>query len=277
MTNLIGSALRRVRRFFYKRILLPVLNREMKRQGIHFYQYLPEGDRLAVWPSLPWRLFDRRDKSHMGEGHWYHTLASRGVAADVVFDVGAGYGATSIWFANWAKQVFLFEPHPRNRRFVEEHHRIRRVDNVELVPAAVSNRSGTATLFSKAYDGHHALSDVGASETTETFEVETVTLDEFAAARGIEHIDVLKVDVEGFEAEVFEGAAGLLGRHAVDLVLFEYSPPFYVARGVDPALPLRRLTDHGYRITDLQGEPIDAVSAAGGRQQDLLAEPERRS
>ncbi len=51
---------------------------------------------------------------------------------------------------------------------------------------------------------------------------EVVTGDEYAARHGIEHIDLLKIDVEGMEEQVLNGFQRMLARKAVDLVQFEY-------------------------------------------------------
>ena len=47
---------------------------------------------------------------------------------------------------------------------------------------------------------------------------------------GITEVSLLKVDVEGFETEVFRGAADNLSCGAIQRVLFEYSPEFYRRR-----------------------------------------------
>lgn len=51
---------------------------------------------------------------------------------------------------------------------------------------------------------------------------EAVTGDGYAAGRGIEHIDLMKVDVEGMEDRVLKGFSGMFARKAIDLVQFEY-------------------------------------------------------
>lgn len=58
------------------------------------------------------------------------------------------------------------------------------------------------------------------------FDVEAGSLDALAAAGALEHVALLKVDVEGFETRVFEGARGLLAAQAVDVI--------YVEAGTDP-------------------------------------------
>jgi hypothetical protein len=104
--------------------------------------------------------------------------------------------------------------------------------------------------------------------------VPVTTLDRFAATRGIDRVSLLKIDVEGFEPEVLRGAKGLLRAGAIDLVLFEYSPRFYLQRGLDPLAPVAVLREYGYRIRTLEGDPLDDGSLSATGRVDLLADRE---
>jgi hypothetical protein len=53
--------------------------------------------------------------------------------------------------------------------------------------------------------------------------VELRTLDDFCAERGIGRIDLLKIDVEGHELRVLEGARGLLEADAIGFIQFEFN------------------------------------------------------
>jgi hypothetical protein len=61
--------------------------------------------------------------------------------------------------------------------------------------------------------------------------VATVTLDDYCARCGIDRIDVLKVDVEGAESLVLAGAADLLARRAIAVVLIEVTDVTLSAAG----------------------------------------------
>jgi FkbM family methyltransferase len=52
--------------------------------------------------------------------------------------------------------------------------------------------------------------------------VEVTTGDSYAAASGIRHVDMIKIDVEGMEEKVLKGFDSMLKRNAIDLVQFEY-------------------------------------------------------
>jgi FkbM family methyltransferase len=54
------------------------------------------------------------------------------------------------------------------------------------------------------------------------YKVPIMTLDGYCAKRGIDRINLLKIDVEGFDLNVLEGARDLLARQGVDLFVFEF-------------------------------------------------------
>ena len=99
---------------------------------------------------------------------------------------------------------------------------------VELMPFAVGNARVEAE-FHDSGDGSSSL--VGeASPGSETYQVQTVTLDEFASERGWSKIDLLKIDAEGYDLHVLEGAEGLLATQAIDMFSFEYNAPWIASR-----------------------------------------------
>ena len=205
--------------------------------------------------------------------HWYQCLDRLPLRDGVVFDVGVNYGYTSAWFAKRAASVFAFEPNPKNQVYIAEHLRLRGLDNVELIPVAVSEHSGRAVLHIKGSDGQHSLADIGASQTLRTMDVEVTSIDDFATARGIDRLALLKVGVEGFEADVFRGTAGLLSRKAIASILFEFSPTFYKQRGIDPLAPARLLEQYGYRLETVHGRRIFAEQLPTDGQAELVAFP----
>lgn len=248
---------KRLHRWALQRLALPLVNREIEDQGLHLYRYVPSTDRLFPYRQLSATLLDRQSAGSILSDRWYRVLRERRLRVSVAFDVGVNYGYTSAWLSDWADKVYAFEPNPTNVEMINEQLRIRHIRNVCLVPTAVSDHAGTAVLHIKPYDGHHSLADIGASETVGRINVPLLTLDGFAKDHGIARVGLLKVDVEGFEAEVFRGASHLLASNAVDLVLFEYSPRFYRQRGMDHRTPLHELLNHGYRIENLDGQLVD--------------------
>ena len=59
----------------------------------------------------------------------------------------------------------------------------------------------------------------------------TTTLDTFVEQHGIKNIDFLKIDTEGFELEVLQGAKQLLSEGKIGTVIFEYNAPILSSIG----------------------------------------------
>jgi FkbM family methyltransferase len=143
--------------------------------------------------------------------------------ADVAADVGANVGYFTSLLAVRCRRVLAFEPHPLVRgRLASNVARWGPAGRrVVIDERAVSRASGRATLR----EPRDFLSRQGSATLTETAapdgpEVVTASLDESVAA---ERVTLLKVDVEGHELAVFEGASGILP--GVRDVFFEEHDP----------------------------------------------------
>ena len=125
---------------------------------------------------------------------------------DLVVDVGANIGDTVLTSARCvgpAGRVIGIEPHPRTFRFLRDNVALNHVTNVELLNVAAGARSSVATLSDDRRDDMNRIGDGGV-------EVRLSTLDELVG--GHQRIALLKVDVEGYEKFVFEGASAVLDR-----------------------------------------------------------------
>jgi FkbM family methyltransferase len=83
--------------------------------------------------------------------------------------------------------------------------------------------------------------------TTKVLEVAVTTLDRFMSEHGIAHLDLVKIDTEGFEMEVFRGMREVLKRQSVGCVQFEYGGTWIEARET-LAGTREFLQQHGYRV-----------------------------
>jgi FkbM family methyltransferase len=120
----------------------------------------------------------------------------------------------------------------------------------------MSDRTGSATLYEYGapHPGHAAQANslvarsqfvaatgYGANE----IEVDCTTVDDFCSQRGITSIDVLKIDTEGHELAVLNGAMQMLSSGAVRFVFLEYNS--ILPSRPRPAVPwllLRRCSNH---------------------------------
>lgn len=141
---------------------------------------------------------------------------------DVVLDVGANFGVYSLVLSariGDAGRCFAFEPGEdalsQLRRNLARNSSL----PIEVVPLALSDREGTAALFHTGGPTTFSLAGTG-GEAEEG--IKTMTLDAWASDRALTSVDVMKVDVEGHEPEVFVGGQQLL-RRTKPLIMFEIS------------------------------------------------------
>lgn len=163
-----------------------------------------------------------------------------------VADIGANIGHYTLLAARHVGttgRVFAFEPEPSNFEWLERNIRLNEFTNVTARRQAVSNVTGPATLHIHAENtGGHSL-DEGNVVPGGTVAVETVRLDDVIPEGTL---DVMKIDVQGAEGFVIEGAEKLLARS--DTAIYVEFAPYCLKRcGTDPRGFLGQLRDLGYR------------------------------
>lgn len=148
----------------------------------------------------------------------------RGRPVQVVFDVGANIGQTTrlIKARFPAAGVHAFEPVSSTYETLQRN--VRPLDGVACHRLALSDQVGVAAMTSDANSPLNRLlkvrPDVGVANAG-TEQVETDTIDRFCRERQIEHIDILKVDAEGADLEVLQGAGRMLREGRVSFVFAE--------------------------------------------------------
>jgi FkbM family methyltransferase len=198
------------------------------------------------------------------------SLAGEGA---LVMDVGANIGYHTITLSRAvgpAGRVVAVEPDPENLRLLRENLRLNGCGNVTVVPCALGASAGDARLSICAENrGFQGLVDVAGTNVAIDVAVRTAAdlLGDLVPA-------LVKIDVEGAEAEVLAGFASLPPR-----IVFEFSAPQLRAFGQEPGALVRRLVDSGYQLRriDAQGtapvEPGELAELAerSGLDYNLLA------
>lgn len=197
---------------------------------------------------------------------------------DVCLDVGAKHGAYALVLAaaaGDAGRVIAFEPLPGPARVVRAARRLLGARNVTLVRAAVSDVAGAGTMRLPvrrgiAVPGRTFLADDtdGLGSNVEfrrhrSVAAPVVTLDGWCAAHGVDRVDVVKVDVEGAEARVLDGARGLLARWR-PMLLVELEDRHLRRFRTSAAEVFARLRALGYEaavLADGTWRTVDAPSA----------------
>ena len=127
--------------------------------------------------------------------------------ADLVFDVGSHHGFYTLAMARRAGRVIAIEPNPYNVAMLEKNIVLNHIENVIVRPTAVGDSSRKIQLLCESDWGGVQSSDTGAFPTVD---VDMLRLDDLAEDYGFPQF--LKIDVEGFEAGVLQGASRILQR-----------------------------------------------------------------
>lgn len=139
----------------------------------------------------------------------------------VVLDIGANIGCTALLFAQQAQRVIAFEPSPSTFSLLKRNVDASGHKNIELFNVALGRAAGRSELtFSPDNRSGAFVSDrtqASFGHVTEAITVER--LDDVVAGLALDHLDLIKIDVEGFEKSVLEGAANTLARYRPVVVL----------------------------------------------------------
>lgn len=148
-----------------------------------------------------------------------------------VFDVGASVGHAAVSFRSLYPEadIYCFEPTEEPYRALES--RFGGDSKVHPTKAAVGEHAGQATLHLNPFDETNSLlatdaefeKFVGRNQAIEvgTVSVPVLSLDDFCRDKGIKSIDLLKLDIQGYELNALRGARGLLESHAIRLITCE--------------------------------------------------------
>jgi FkbM family methyltransferase len=145
---------------------------------------------------------------------------------DVFFDVGSCVGIYALHAAILGVRVVAFEPDPSYRRRLLKNIRLNKLQGrIQVVEWAVSDRTGTATLYTNGVEGRSpSLSQVGERSAVC---VDTDSIDNAIADGRLPYPTMVKIDIEGAEVLALRGMSQLLSSQDSPRCLFiELHPGF---------------------------------------------------
>ena len=204
--------------------------------------------RLAPGMAKLYNIILNNDLSPRINGEYW--LVSRLQNPQVLLDVGFHRGE---WTRECSQRfpsakIYGFDPWPSARVFFDEGDFS---NNIQLVDIALSNIEGPSRFYD--YDSacnSLAKRDLEGLELIESYDVEVTTLDSWCARQSLDRIDFLKIDVEGYDLAVLEGAHRLLKAQAIDALSFEYGAAWIASRRYLGEAE-RYLSEHGYSLFKL--------------------------
>lgn len=181
-----------------------------------------------------------------------------------VVDVGGNIGIYTRYFAKLngpTGRVHSFEPGPSNFEHLKEN--TRGLANVALNHAAVGERNGVIKLFiSDELNVDHRTFDSG--DGRRSIDVPVVSLDDYFKPG--EKVDFIKIDVQGYEWSVLQGARRVLAENADVKILVEYWPWGLKKAAAEPSDLLNLFKSLGFRISKVSDSGTEAFD--GGSSLD---------
>lgn len=197
---------------------------------------------------------------------------------DRAIDVGANIGMLALPLARkvGASRVVAFEPDPANRSRLVRHLALNGLDQVRVEHHGLGNEARTHRLYqvvgSNAGMNRIVLDEQGSDRFPFT-EIQVARLDDLWPGLGLDRVDLLKIDVEGFEHEVLKGAEGTLRAYR-PLLFIELDDDNLRDNGSSAADLLRWLAGRGYTVSAaLSGKPM-APEALAHCHLDVIATPD---
>lgn len=170
-----------------------------------------------------------------------------------VIDIGANVGYFTLLACKAVGPggtVFAFEPEPGNFKLLEKNLSLNAYAQGRPLQLALSDKRGTVRLFTDSANlGNPSLARGNITSSADAVDVETARLDDLLAEQKDlpARFDLIKMDAQGAEALVIEGAVELLKRDRPTL-LIEFWPMGLENMGSDPTAFLERLQGLGYSI-----------------------------
>jgi len=152
---------------------------------------------------------------------------------DICFDVGANKGEYSslILKKNPNCKIYCFEPN-KNLNIDLKNNGL-----INIYNYAVGNSDNICEINTNIQDPTQT-SFHRTNINTIKEKVQTITIDDFCKNNSIEHISFLKIDTEGHELSVLEGASNMLTDNKIDTIQFEYGGTF-----LDAGISLKNIYD----------------------------------
>lgn len=222
------------------------------------------GERIERRDGLQWSLNLADFASR--ELYWYgcvdqweiHHLLRQAPSAPrmcVFFDIGANMGYYSLKLAKEIGPRFeahAFEPFPATFERLERNISLNGYrGNINAHRVGLSDVAGVAGFdVTPKNSGAVSLTEAAAGVDT----TPTITLDEFCEREGMLP-DLVKVDVEGFEARVLRGGRKALSEYRPPMVM-EFMPPNLRAKGSSPEEVRDLLESFGYRLLEIDRDRL---------------------
>lgn len=172
----------------------------------------------------------------------------------IALDVGANVGWHTLLMARLVGgtgRVLAIEANPALRYRLHDHLCLNHFRHVEIVPCAAADTEGMLEFYAPTANdpdsGNGHVVALAPGERSGTIRVDARRIDAIVAAAMIERLDLIKIDVEGFEWRVLRGGESTIAKFRPHIV-FEYNAESTLRGGGTPELMGEFFRTHRYRL-----------------------------
>jgi FkbM family methyltransferase len=179
----------------------------------------------------------------------------------IIFDVGAFEGQTALEYHNLFEDsmIYCFEPFLPSFEILKKN--TSGFNNIQVFNSAVSNFSGQLDFHVNTFSQTNSLLAThplgnktwgeGLLDTVKKTKINSVKLDDFIIENKIQKIDILKLDTQGTEYQIIEGASKAIKENKIFLIYLEIiiMPTYQEQKNFDEILMMLRI--NGFKLYNL--------------------------
>jgi FkbM family methyltransferase len=203
----------------------------------------------------------------------------------IVLDAGANIGyfaAKCVGMIKPGGHVFSFEPSATCLALAERIGQLHGSRERTLIPQAISDSVGTSIFYDTPRvitKGYACLSGTHLPSDRVEHPVSITTIDTFCTERGISHVDLLKLDIEGSEVPALRGSVRMLEEGRIAAIIVEMNTEG--SKRQEAIAVVEMLQNAGMRSFHLQRNgrpvPIDVLARTDHREDVLWMSPARQT
>ena len=139
-----------------------------------------------------------------------------------IIDIGANLGLTSMYFSRFAKQIYALEPSTEHFANLKKNIEYNKLDHVKAINKAIWTESGKFPFGGPPQNKTMRSLHMATWENGKPIEtVNTITFSDLFVEEEIDHIDLMKLDIEGEETELLSSRSFSAVADKIDMILAE--------------------------------------------------------
>lgn len=165
---------------------------------------------------------------------------------DNIIEVGANFGVNTLMMSKLtgdAGKIVAFEPNPNVYGYLEKSLDLNKMNNVEVKRLAAGGIERTASMALSTLNigGSYIIGE----QLESKIKIKVVRLDD---AVKMSRVDILKIDAEGSEEEIIDGAHDIINSNKDITIVMEWSKDQILRQGGDPARFMEKIKKYGFNI-----------------------------